>query len=78
MALRPSLPKLRAVLLGRLSETDPAAIERLLGAVSTAIESVLYHAPGDPLPRYRFAFSDAGELLMVPLEEPAEELAADA
>src|SRR5438046_1937201 len=48
-ALRPSLPKLRNVLLSKLSEADPAGIERLMGATSTAIEGILFHAPGEAL-----------------------------
>lgn len=67
-ALRPSLPKLRNVLLAKLSEADPAGIERLMGATSTAIEGILYHAPGEPLPRMRFAWTPEGALTLVELE----------
>lgn len=71
-ALRPSLPKLRAVLLSKLSEADPVGIERLMGATSTAIEGILYHAPGEPLPRCRFDWTPDGQLTLVPLEAAGE------
>jgi hypothetical protein len=67
-ALRPYLPKLRAVLLSKLSEADPAGVERLLGATSTAIEGILYHAPGEALPRMQFGWTAEGSLTLVPLE----------
>lgn len=52
------------MLLSRLSELDPVAIERALGAVATAFESILYYAPGDPLPRAVLVFVD-GRLELV-------------
>lgn len=58
--LRPLVPQLRNLLLARLSEADPAGLERLLGATSTAIEGVLYHAPGEPEPRFRFDWTGQG------------------
>jgi hypothetical protein len=64
-ALRPQLPKLRLVLLSKLSEANPAGIEAVLGAVATAIESILYYAPGDPLPRRRFDFTPDGSIILV-------------
>lgn len=54
MALRPWMPKLRGMFLGKLSETDPAGLERLLGAVSTTIETILRDAPGEPLDRWTY------------------------
>lgn len=50
--LRPFLPKLRATFLAKLSGSDPAAIERLMGATSSTIETILNQAPGEPMPRY--------------------------
>lgn len=68
-ALRPWLPKLEAVLLSKLSEADPAALERVAGAVSWAIESVLEQAPGVPEPRYGIVWTEEGRPAMVPLAE---------
>lgn len=51
-ALRPWLPKLRDIAVGRLAAADPATIEKLLGATASAAEAILAHAPGDPLPRH--------------------------
>lgn len=67
-ALTPWIPKLQAVLLSRLSEVDPVSLERTAGAVALAIESVLAQAPGDPLPRYRVDWDEAGALVLLPLE----------
>jgi hypothetical protein len=66
--LRPWIPKLRDTLLHKLSETDPASMEQLMGATATALESILAQAPGEPLPRYRIDWDDAGTLVLVPLE----------
>lgn len=75
-AMRRFLPTIRGMFLARLSKADPATLERLMGATSTAIESILYYAPGDPLPRYLLDWRDGG-LVMTPA--PAEEAAlADA
>lgn len=71
MALRPWIPKLRDTLLAKLSEADPVSVERILGATSTAIESILAQAPGDPLPRYRIDWDSDGVLVLVPLEAAA-------
>lgn len=71
-ALRPWLPKLEAVLLSKLSEADPAALERIAGAIAWAIESVLEQAPGEPEPRYAIVWSDEGRPQLVPLAELAE------
>lgn len=65
--LRPFLPKLRSVLLSKISEADPVAIERALGAAATAFESILFYAPGDPLPRAVLVFVD-GRLELVDAE----------
>lgn len=67
-ALRPWIPKLRGLLLARLSEADPASLERVMGAVSAAIEGLLYHAPGDPEPRYRFALDAEGRIRLEPVD----------
>lgn len=52
--LRSQIPRLRDVLLSRLSATDPRGIERIIGATATALESILFYAPGVPEPRFRF------------------------
>lgn len=68
MALKPWIPKLRAVLLAKLSEADPTSVERLMGATATALESILAQAPGAPLPRYRIDWDDDQTLILVPIE----------
>lgn len=70
-ALKPWMPKLRDTLLSKLSEADPVMVERVLGATSTAIESILVQAPGEPLPRYRIDWAADGALVLVPLDEAA-------
>lgn len=65
-ALRPWLPKLEAVLLSRLSEADPAALERVAGAVAWAIEAVLAQAPGEPEPRHYVEWDELGRPRLVP------------
>lgn len=52
--LSPQLPKLRAVFLDKLSTSEPAGLERLMGATSSTIETILAQAPGDPMPRWTF------------------------
>jgi hypothetical protein len=56
-ALRPWIPQLRATLLTKLGEAEPAELERLMGATATLLESLLAQAPGDPLPRWIFRWS---------------------
>lgn len=71
-ALRPWLPKLARLVSDRISSADPAALERMAGALATGIEDVLAAAPGDPLPRWRPGWDPAdGSLVLVPLEGPA-------
>lgn len=70
-ALRPWLPKLQDVLLSKLSEADPAGLERIAGAIAWAIESVLEQAPGDPEPRYGITWTPDGRAHLFPLEESA-------
>lgn len=70
-AVQPWIPKLRDVLLSKLSELEPVSLERTMGAVAMSIEALLAQAPGDPLPRYRADWDDAGRLVLIPLEEPA-------
>lgn len=70
-ALRPWLPKLEAVLLSKLSEADPAALERIAGAIAWAIESVIDQAPGEPEPRMVIAWTDAGRPQLVAAEVAA-------
>lgn len=70
-ALRPWLPKLEAVLLSKLSEADPAALERIAGAIAWAIESVLEQAPGEPEPRHVISWTDAGRPQLVPFGDPS-------
>lgn len=53
----PLLPKLRDALLARLSNADPAALEAMIGASASALESILYYAPGEPRPRYMFRWA---------------------
>jgi hypothetical protein len=67
--LRPWMPKLREVLLSKLSEADPASLEVNAGAIALAIESVLAQAPGEPLPRHRMDWDAAGRLVLLPLAD---------
>lgn len=76
-AMRPLTKQIKAALLARISRSDPARVEIMMGATATALESILYHSPGDPLPRYRFDWDAQGELHLVPLEAP-EPVAASA
>lgn len=55
--MRPFLPRLRAAFLGKLSESDPASLERLMGATATALEQILAQAPGEPLPRWAWVWN---------------------
>lgn len=66
--LTPWIPRLQAALLSRLSEVDPVSLERSVGAIALAIESVLAQAPADPLPRYRVDWDADGRLVLVPLD----------
>lgn len=75
-AIRPWLPKLRDALLSRLEATDAASLEAMIGATATALESMIYYAPGDPMPRYAWHFRDDGAVELVPAAELAP--AADA
>jgi hypothetical protein len=59
--LRPFLPKLRGLFLDRLSDADPAILERLMGATSTTIEQILAEAPGEPLPRWRWVWEPGAD-----------------
>lgn len=68
MALRPWLPKLEAVLCSKLSEADPAGLERLAGAIAWAVESVLAQAPGEPEPRYYIAWTADGRPSLRPAD----------
>lgn len=68
-ALKPLLPRLRALFLGKLSEADPAGLERLIGSLATAIEQILAQAPDEPLPRWRWEWQPG---------EPAPRLVPDA
>lgn len=71
-ALRPFLPKLRALFLDKLSLSNPAALERVMGATSTAIESILEQAPGDPLPRWAWQWLPGEPRpVLVPLADDA-------
>lgn len=69
--LRPWIPKLRDILLSKLSDMDPASLERTMGAAALAMEALIAQAPGAPLPRFRADWDDAGRLVLVPLEEAA-------
>lgn len=71
-AMRKFLPTIRGMFLGRLSKADPVTLERLMGATSTAIESILYYAPGEPLPRFVLEWREGGLAMSpAPAEEPA-------
>lgn len=66
-ALRPWLPKLEGALLSRLSEADPAALERLMTGVSWTIEGLLASAPGTPEPRQAIEWDARGRPRLVEL-----------
>jgi hypothetical protein len=51
--LRPWLPRLRQMLLDRLSEADPERLEEVLSALAWTAEAILRDAPGEPLPPQR-------------------------
>jgi hypothetical protein len=61
------MPQLRAVFLERLEAADPAGLERLLGAISWAIEDIITAAPDEPLPRWRLVWPSGDQ---VPHLEP--------
>jgi hypothetical protein len=73
--LKPLMRPIRGLLLDKISRSDPARIEIMMGATATALESILYYAPGDSLPRYMFDFGADGELRLAPL--PAAEPVAE-
>lgn len=54
--IRKYLPRIRGMFLTRLAETDPAALERLMGALAVTTEQILAEAPGEPLDRWRFVW----------------------
>jgi hypothetical protein len=56
--MRPYLPRMRGLFLGKLAETDPAALEKLMGAVAVTIEQILAEAPGEPMERWRFVWAE--------------------
>jgi hypothetical protein len=71
-ALRPWIPKLRATFLDKLSVGDPAMVERLMGATSTTIETILADAPGEPMPRWAWEWLPGQERpSLVPLDPRA-------
>lgn len=51
------MPRLRDALLSRLSSADPESLEAIIGACATALESILYYAPGPARPRYAFTWT---------------------
>ena len=65
--IRKYLPRIRGMFLARLADTDPATLERLMGALAVTTEQILAEAPGEPLDRWRFVW-EPGEPLprMVP------------
>lgn len=69
-AIRPWLPSLRDSLLKRLADVDPAALEAMIGASAYALESMIYHAPGTPLPRYAWRFLEGGGVVLEPVDAP--------
>jgi len=66
--LAPQLPRLRDLLLSRLSEADPVRLEQTLSAAAWAIEAILADAPGEPLPRMRPDWDEAGALILRPAD----------
>jgi hypothetical protein len=64
-AITPWMPKLRTVLLSKLSEVDGAALELHLGAIAGSIDELVNAAPGVPLPRMVYRWDGAG-LVLVP------------
>lgn len=54
--IRPYMPRIRGIFLAKLADADPAALERMIGAVATTIEQILAEAPGEPLDRWRFTW----------------------
>ena len=60
--IRSYLPRIRGMFLARLAETDPAVLERMMGALAVTTEQILSDAPGEPLDRWRFVWP-AGEPL---------------
>jgi hypothetical protein len=65
--IRKYLPRIRGMFLTRLAETDPAVLERLMGALATTTEQILAEAPGEPLDRWRFVWRDGEPLpAMIP------------
>ena len=56
--LRPYLPRMRGIFLGKLAEAEPAALEKLMGAVAVTIEQIIAEAPGEPMERWRFVWAE--------------------
>ena len=54
--IRPYMPRIRGIFLAKLVEAEPAALERLMGAVAVTIEQIIAEAPGEPMDRWRFAW----------------------
>lgn len=78
--LRSQLPTLRREISARVSEVDGYALEVMMGAVATAIESTIYYAPGEPAPRHHFVWTtdDQGRphVDLAPDGPPAAEIPA--
>lgn len=58
--IRPYMGRIRSIFLGKLADADPAALERLMGAVAVTLEQIIAEAPGEPMDRWRFVWP-AGE-----------------
>lgn len=67
-AISPWIPRLRDMILSRVSSADPADLERWMGAGASALESILWQAPGEPLERFRIEFGPDGRPALVPVE----------
>lgn len=59
--IRPQVPRLQRLLLSKLSELDPIALEECLGAVTRSFDELLAAAPGEPLPRLVFRYDAASQ-----------------
>jgi hypothetical protein len=67
--IRPQVPRLQRLLLSRLSDLDPVALEETLGALATSFDELLAAAPGQRLPRLVFRFDPvSGSFVMAPAD----------
>jgi hypothetical protein len=77
-AMRPWLPKVRELVLSKLSASDGRQLELIAGALAQGIDDTLAAAPGDPLPRHRPVWTADRKLAIVPIETtPASSVGHD-